>query len=59
MRGDFTVVREDGTKVTFLAYRKPKKASKTWNTATGHIFAYVGIGGRGAAKGKSTKTFAL
>jgi len=56
MKGDFTTV-QDGVKVTMLVFRKPKKASKTWNTATGHTYAYVGLGGRGNAKGKSTKTF--
>jgi len=56
MKGDFTTVC-DGVKVTVLAYRKPKKVSKTWNTATGHTFAYVNLGNRGSAKGKSTKTF--
>jgi hypothetical protein len=59
MKGDFSVVREDGAKITVLAYRKPKKHTKTWNTATGHTFNYVGLGGRGAAKGKSTKTFSI
>jgi len=56
MKGDITTVR-DGVKVTLLAFRKPKKASKTWNSATGHTYAYVALGGRGSAKGKSTKTF--
>lgn len=58
MKGDLTLFR-DGVKVQILAYRKPKKESKTWNTATGHTFAYAGIGGRGNAKGKSTKTFVI
>jgi hypothetical protein len=59
MKGDFTTVREDGVKITVLAYRKPKKTSKTWNSATGHTFAFVGLGGRGSGKGKSTKTFQI
>jgi hypothetical protein len=58
MKGDVTMIR-DGVKVTLLVFRKPKKASKTWSTATGHTFAYVGLGGRGNAKGKSTKTFVI
>jgi hypothetical protein len=58
MKGDLTLF-QDGVKVQILAYRKPKKESKTWNTATGHTFAYAGIGGRGNAKGKSTKTFRI
>jgi hypothetical protein len=54
-----TIVFINGVKTTLCEYRKPKKESKTWSTATGHIYAYVGIGGRGAAKGKSTMTFTL
>ena len=59
MKGDYTKVLPNGVKFTVLAYRKPKKESKTWKTETGHIFAYVGIGKRGASKGKSTKTFVI
>ena len=59
MKGDVKFVREDGVKVTLLAPRKPKKAERTWNTATGHTFCYVGLGGRGAMKGRSTKTFQI
>ena len=59
MKGDVKFVREDGVKFTILAPRKPKKAEKTWNSATGHTFAYVGLGGRGSAKGRSTKTFQI
>ena len=58
MKGDSTIV-VDGVKVTLLAYRKPKKSTRTWNTATGHTFAYVGLGNRGNSKGKSTKTFQI
>jgi hypothetical protein len=59
MKGDFKFVREDGVKITVLAFRKPKKTEKTWNSATGHVYAFVGLGGRGAAKGRSTKTFQI
>lgn len=53
MKGDVKFVREDGVKVSILM---PKKS---WNSATGHIYCYVGLGGRGAAKGRSTKTFQI
>lgn len=56
MKGDFSTVREDGVKITVLVYRKPKKYTKTWATATGHNFNYAGIGGRGLRKGNSTKS---
>lgn len=59
MKGDVKFVREDGVKVSILAPRKPRKSEKTWNSATGHTFCYVGLGGRGAAKGRSTKTFQI
>lgn len=59
MKGDFEKILENGVKLTVLAYRKPKKTEKTWNQKTGHIYAYVGLGGRGSRKGKSTKTFQL
>lgn len=51
------IVFVNGVKTTLLEYRQPKKSTKTWSSATGHTYAYVGIGGRGSAKGKSTKTF--
>jgi hypothetical protein len=57
MTGDIKYVREDGVKVSILVPRKPKKSEKTWNSATGHIYCYAGIGGRGYRKGLSTKTF--
>lgn len=53
------IVFVNGVKTTLCEYRKPKKATKTWSSATGHTYAYVGIGGRGSAKGKSTKTYQL
>lgn len=59
MIGDVKFVREDGVKVTLLVPRKPKKSEKTWNSATGHTFCYVNLGGRGRSKGVSTKTFQL
>ena len=55
---DITVVR-DGVKVTLCAPRPARKTEKTWATATGHTFNYVGLGGRGSAKGRSTKTFQI
>lgn len=59
MKKTDTIVFINGVKTTLCEYRKPKKDTKTWSTATGHIYAYVGIGGRGAAKGKSTMTFVI
>jgi len=52
---DISVVK-DGVKVTVCEYRKPRKTQKTWSSEVGHAFNYVGLPGRGKAKGNSTKT---
>lgn len=56
MKYNDTTTVINGVTFVVLEMRKPRKTEKTWKSETGHIFNYVGLGGRGLRKGWSTKS---